>query len=171
MAHVVTFISCTLGHYNMYGSVKMIHRVYKNGVLAAEVDPAVKSIFAVLFGTAYSLSATDAVTGASITISNEKPSAFYLGLGYTAETPYCSHADTTIGATVVYETIPSVAEHDRGYTLKMTFQPTSAVQFNVVYVVAHYPDGKRVLVYRGCHSTPITVSADEALSVEVVFSV
>jgi hypothetical protein len=53
----------------------------------------------------------------------------------------------------------------------MTVQPTSQIQFNVVYVVAHYPDGRRVLVYRGCHSTPITVSPEEALTVEVVFSV
>jgi len=151
--------------------MKAAHRVFKNGVLVDEVDPAVKSIFTVLFGTAYSLTAVDAVTGAAITVGAEKPSAFYLGLGYSADTPTCSYSDATIGATVVYETIPSIAEHDRGYTLKMTFQPTSPIQFNVVYVVAHYPDGRRILVYRGCHSTAITVSPEEALTVEVVFSV
>ena len=42
--------------------MKLAHRIYKNGVLVDEVDPAVKSLFIALFGTAYSLSAVDAVT-------------------------------------------------------------------------------------------------------------
>jgi hypothetical protein len=145
--------------------MKSTHTI-KIGNRKYEGDPATVGMLYVLFGTVYSIDVTS-----NVTISAEKPTTFIAGLARSATTPTCSITDTDIQGDIIYTAVPAFYKTADGVELKFTTTTEAEMTFNQVFVYAQYSDGRRVLIYRGCHTSDITVSPGETLEVSIQFRI
>ncbi len=149
--------------------IKGRHVVKTGGRVVAEGDPAVLGLLATYFGTVYRISVQD-TTGMPQTLDRVKPDSFAVGIANRNLQGTCATTDTAVGGTVMAEAVPSIEFTGSAYVLKAKFTPADQITFDTVYAVARYPTFA-VLIYRGCHGTPITVGLGETVEVEISFTV
>ncbi len=149
--------------------VKGRHVVKKNGVVVAEGDPATLGLLATYFGTVYKVAVKD-INGNPWTLDRYLPQTFLVGIANRNLQGTCTTTDYAIGGTDVARVEPALEATENAYVLRARFAPASQITFDTVYAIASY-GAINILIYRGCHNTPIVVNPGETIEVEISFTV